>query len=202
MNLKDTYNKIAEEWHKDHQADDWWIEGTEKFVSFLKQGNKVLDVGCGGGTHSRYLSERGLKVTGMDFSNNLIEIAKEENPQVDFMVMDMYEVDKLEGKFDGIFAQASLLHIPRKDMSIVLNNLISKLNDNGVLYIAVKGIYINGLDEEIKEQNDYGYPYKRFFSYHSMNELKDYLEKLELKVIYQDIKKTGKSDWLQIIGKK
>lgn len=202
MNLKDAYNKIAEEWHKDHQADDWWIKGTEKFISFLKQEDSVLDVGCGGGTKSKYLSKRGLKVTGVDFSDNLIKIAKEENPQVDFKVMDMYEVDKLDGKFDGVFAQASLLHIPRKDMSIILNKLVSKLNDNGVLYVAVKGVHINGVDEEIKEENDYGYPYKRFFSYHSMNELEDYFKNFGLKIVYQDIKKTGKSDWLQIIGKK
>ncbi len=202
MNLKDTYNKIAQEWHKDHQADDWWVDGTEKFISFLKQGNSVLDVGCGGGTKSKYLSEKGFKVMGIDFSDNLIEIAKTENHQVDFKVMDMYDVDKLEEKFDGIFAQASLLHILRKDIALILNKLVSRLNNDGVLYVAVKGIHINGVEEEVKEENDYGYPYKRFFSYHSMNELINYFESLGLKIVYQDIKRTGKSDWLQIVGKK
>lgn len=96
--------------------------------------------------------------------------------------MDMYDVDKLEGKFDGIFAQASLLHVPRKDISLILSKLVLKLNDGGVLYVAVKGTNINGVEEEIKEENDYGYTYKRFFSYHSMNELKDYFEKFGLKL--------------------
>ena len=48
MNLKETYNKIAEDWHADHSSDDWWQEGTDKFIWNLKNGASVLDVGCGG----------------------------------------------------------------------------------------------------------------------------------------------------------
>src|SRR5258706_10762297 len=109
MNLKDTYNKIAESWHKDHQTDDWWIEGTDKFISLLKQGDSVLDVGCGGGTKTKYLIGKGLKVLGIDFSENLIEIAKREVPQGTFLVMDINNVDMMQENFNGIFMQAVLL---------------------------------------------------------------------------------------------
>lgn len=202
MNLKDTYNKIARDWHKDHQTDDWWIDGAEKFISFLKQGNRVLDVGCGDGVKSAYLFERGLQVTGIDFSENFIEIAKEENPHIDFKIMDMGEVSMLEDCFDGVYASALLLHVPRKDMCANLNKLALKVCSGGVIYIAVKGIASNGVKEELKVENDYGYSYERFFSYYSMDELLECFEKLGLKIIYQNIKKSGKTDWLEIVGRK
>ena len=112
MNLKDTYNKIAEEWNRTHQTDDWWVEGTERFVSFLKPGDLVLDVGCGPGTKSKYLIGKGLRVFGIDLADKFIKIARQKVPEAEFAVLDMQEMEKLEKNFDGIFAQASLLHIP------------------------------------------------------------------------------------------
>ncbi len=82
MDLKDTYNKIAEDWHKDHTQDDWWVDGTLKFISLVGVGKEVLDVGCGAGTKSKFLKENGLSVTGIDFSEKMIEIAKRENHEV------------------------------------------------------------------------------------------------------------------------
>lgn len=44
MDLKATYNKIAEDWQNDHTTDDWWVSGVDKFISFLEKGDKVLDI--------------------------------------------------------------------------------------------------------------------------------------------------------------
>jgi SAM-dependent methyltransferase len=202
MNLRDTYNKIAKDWHKDHQADDWWVEGTNKFTSFLKPGDLVLDVGCGGGTKSKYLLGKGLKIVGIDFSDELIKIAQREVPEAEFKVMNMYDAGNLDMKFDGLFAQASLLHIPKKDLPNILHILASKLKPHGFLYVAVKGALPGKPEEETKEENDYGYPYQRFFSYYSIDELIKHFEDLGLKIVYKDIKTMGKTDWLQIIGEK
>ena len=61
MNLKETYNKIAEQWRRDHQSDDWWVLGTDKFISLLPNGATVLDVGCGAGTKSKHFSVKDYK---------------------------------------------------------------------------------------------------------------------------------------------
>ena len=82
--------------------------------------DNVLDVGCGGGTKSKYLISRGLKVVGIDISENMINIAKTEVPEGKFIVMDLTEVGDLEDMFDGIFMQAVLLHIPKKDVPNIL----------------------------------------------------------------------------------
>lgn len=202
MDLKETYNTIAEEWHKDHQGDDWWKAGTDNFISLLPPKSKVLDVGCGSGVKSGYFLAKGFKVTGIDFAEKLIEIAKRENPTGEFRVMDMREAAKLGATYSAVFAQASLLHIPKADFADVLRTLIGLLSKNGLLYIAVKGMRDGKPEEEIKEEDDYGYSYQRFFSYYSMGELNQHFIDAGLQVIYQESSWSGKTEWLQIAGKK
>ena len=201
MNLKDTYNKIAKDWHKDHQSDDWWVEGTDAFISFLKQGDLVLDVGCAGGFKSKYLINKGLSVLGIDFSENLIEIAKKEVSGAEFLVMDMREVNTLHQKFDGIFAQASLLHLPKKETPEIIKKFFANLKSGGYLYVAVKGARDNISEEEVKEENDYGYSYERFFSYYTTDEIKKYFADAGFEIVYENISEVS-STWIQIIGRK
>ena len=202
MDLRETYNKIAEDWHKDHKQDNWWVEGTNEFISFLKPNSLVLDAGCGAGTKSKYLIDKGLKIVGIDFSDKLIEIAKREAPTGNFFVMDINEADKLTEKFDGIFMQAVLLHIPKKDAEKTINKLLGVLKPGGYLYIAVKEKKIGGADEEIKTENDYGYPYKRFFSQFTLGEIKNLIKKTGLEISYENVTPFGHTRWIQVIGKK
>lgn len=202
MNLKETYNKIAEDWVLDHNDDDWWQAGTDYFLSLLPKGASVLDVGCGGGIKTQYISAKGHDVTGIDFSEKMIEIARRENQGVKFAVIDMYDIDKIEKNYDGIFAQAALLHIPKTRALEVLTKMKDKLNKDGLLYLAVKGIRDDGAEEDIIKGNEYGYEYERFFSYFKLEELKAYFEQLGLLVVWEENKKSNKTNWIQIIGKK
>ncbi|TSC61703.1 MAG: methyltransferase family protein, partial [Parcubacteria group bacterium Gr01-1014_106] len=138
ISLKETYNRIGEEWHRDHQKDDWWVEGTDRFVSLLRPNALVLDVGCGGGTKSKYLMQKGLRVVGIDFSEKMVEIAQREVPTGTFHVCDLRDIGTLEHQFDGIFAQAVLLHVPKIEIPQTLTGMVGKLASGGYLYIAVK----------------------------------------------------------------
>lgn len=204
MDLKETYNRIAEDWHRDHLADDWWRKGTDDFIRMLAPGAHVLDVGCGSGVKSKYLIDRGLKVTGIDISDKLLEIAQREAPEGDFSVLSMTDLDLMTETFDGVFAQASLLHIPKKDAGEIVQKMVRRLVPSGVLYIAVKEPRAGNPEEEMVKENDYGYEYERFFSYFTMDELKRYLTDAGLKVVstLRNQNKSGKTVWLQIIGKK
>jgi SAM-dependent methyltransferase len=202
MNLKETYNRIAEDWVLDHNDDDWWQEGTDYFLSLLSSDAKVLDVGCGGGIKTQYFSSKGYGVMGIDFSEKMIEIARRENPKLEFAVVDMYDIDKIEENYDGIFAQASLLHIPKTRALEVLAKMKDKLNKDGLLYLSVKGVRDSGIEEDIVKENDYGYEYERFFSYFKLEELKSYFDQLGLLVIWEENKQSNKTNWVQIIGKR
>jgi len=199
MDLKSTYNRIADDWFKDHKQDTWWHEGTARFTSLLPKGASILDIGCGAGVKSRYLSDKGFKVTGMDFSEKMIEIAKREVPNVDFVVGDIYELDSYQNKFDAVFAQAVLLHIPKERVVEVLEKFKNKLKPNGVLYLAVKEVKVDGTDNEIIKENDYGYEYERFFSYFTLIETKEYINRLGLKLVWEKVANSGKRNWIQVI---
>jgi SAM-dependent methyltransferase len=201
-NLKEVYNKIAEDWNNDHSGDDWWIEGADIFLSLLPSGAKILDLGCGGGYKTKYIKDKGFTVEGIDFSESMIKIAKEKFLDINFKVVDVYNLDKYHKTFNGIFAQAVLLHIPKKRIIEVLKKIKSKLENNGLLYIAVKEIRDNGIEEEIRMEDDYGYEYKRFFSYFSLNELRDYFGKIGLKIVSEKVIKSGRTNWINIIGKR
>lgn len=202
MNLKETYNLIASDWHQDHAHDDWWIGGTDKFISFLQAGDLVLDVGCGAGTKAKYLIEHGLQVVGIDFSEKMIEIAKREVPSGRFSILDLHEVGKLENFFDGIFMQAVLLHVPKKEAGECVKKVVERLKSGGFLYVAVKEVKPERAEEEVKTEEDYGYPYERFFSYFTSDEIESYLLGAGLEVVYTEIKPSGKTYWIQVIGKK
>jgi SAM-dependent methyltransferase len=201
MDLKATYNKIANDWVTDHDKDTWWQEGTDIFLESLPKGSHILDVGCGGGIKSAYMQNKGYKVTGIDFSAKMIEIAKKKNSRIDFEVIDLYELESYSKMFDAIFAQAVLLHIPKTRIMEVLQKMYGKLKTKGLFYIGVKGIKNDGIDESIIKENDYGYEYERFFSFYTADEFKKYLEEIKLELIWENTS-SGGSTWLQFIGRK
>ncbi len=202
MDLKDTYDQIAEDWSCDHKKDTWWIEGTDKFISLLPFGSSVLDVGCGDGVKSQYLAKHGFKVIGVDISETMIGIARREVPGTDFRVMDIRDLGGLAETFDAIFAQASLLHIPKKEVSDVIQGFKQKLRTGGLLYVAVKEQKEGRLSEETVKENDYGYEYERFFSYFYLSEIKEILEKQGFSIQFELIvNSTPKTGWIQVVGK-
>lgn len=202
MNLKDTYDKIAEDWHEDHLPDDWWYEGTDVFASLLSSGAHILDVGCGAGHKTKYFTEKGFKVTGVDFSENLLAIAKREAPDAEFILADMKDLSKIEDKFDAVFAQASLLHVPKNEAQAVLSHWTEKVKPGGYLYVAVKGIREGQPEEQVLKEDDYGYEYERFFSYYSLQELQEHFKQLGLHIEYENECPEESTNWIQIIGKK
>src|SRR3989344_2007512 len=201
MDLKETYNRIALDWHHDHSNDDWWKGGTDAFIKKLPHNAHVLDIGCGGGVKSKYLIAHGLNVIGIDISDKLLEIARREVPQGEFRELSMKNLDSMEEVFDGVFAQASLLHIPRKDACAVVQKMAGRLISGGFLYIAVKEVREGKPKEGLTKENDYGYEYERFFSYFTMLELERFLTDAGLEVILKlrNPNPSGRSVWLQII---
>ncbi len=189
---KETYEKIADGWMESHQSDTWWIDGTDAFASLMSSGARVLDVGCAGGVKAEYLVGKGLDVVGIDYSENMIGIAKRRVPKAVFYLMDMRDIDSSLGLFDGIFMQASLLHIPKKEVFSTLMRMRSVLNPEGCLYIAVKVLKPGSPEEEMKvEDGD-----SRFFSYFTMDELRGYMKDLDFDIRYEK----SEGIWLQIIG--
>jgi magnesium-protoporphyrin O-methyltransferase len=82
-------------------------------------GSTVLDAGCGTGALAVAAAERGAKVTAVDVSPTLLEVARERTPEavrnrIDYRAGDMLDADR--GPFDFVVAMDSLIHYPLDDM--------------------------------------------------------------------------------------
>lgn len=201
-NLSKTYDRIAEDWHKDHLSDDWWQEGVDKFLSHLKRGSLIIDVGCAGGVKSKYMVERGMKVTGIDISSEFIKLAKKYSPEGEFIKLDMKDILEIGTEVDAIFAQASMLHLKKSEISGVLEKFYKVLNNNGIIYVSLKETKNGRPEEETRTEDDYGYPYSRHFSYFSKEEFENYLKDAGFKEVDFWSLQAGNTNWLQFVYKK
>ena len=108
----------------------------KKFISYIPKGGKVLDLGCGSGRDSLFFKEHGYDVTAADGSAEMcIQAEKNIGQPVINMTFDKLDY---EAEFDGIWACASLLHVPSRDIKDVLIKIEKALKTGGYFYFSVK----------------------------------------------------------------
>lgn len=112
---KINYNTIAKEWDVSRERPS----GVKnKIIKDIKRGFNVLDFGCGNGLMLKAVLSKGGEYTGIDISDQLIELAKKKyvqeikNKQAKFFVGDVLKNKLPDNQFDYIFSYAVLHHIP------------------------------------------------------------------------------------------
>ena len=96
-------------------------EVQDKFLEKLNPDAYILDFGCGAGRDTKYFLSRGYQVDAIDGSEQLCRIASEYTG-IKVRQMLFQELDEKE-KYDGIWACASILHLPKKQLREVLENM-------------------------------------------------------------------------------
>ena len=106
----------------------------------LSNQQKILDVGCGSGRDSVFFANQGFEVVAIDGSKSLIELAQQTDTRIDWQCLRFDEIAKQswQNQFTGIWACASLLHMPFDDLTKLLNDLIRCLKSDGILYASFK----------------------------------------------------------------
>jgi SAM-dependent methyltransferase len=203
MNLRETYNRIAAGWAKDHYNDSWWIPGTKTFIELLPPGGSVLDVGCGNGQKAKALLQGGLKVTGIDFSREMILLTENYAPGGTYFVHDLFRLDDLTERFDGLYASAVVLHVAKHDVPNVLASFARRLQPGGYFYLTVKEQRLDQTkDEDVITEQDYGFSYQRFFSFFRHDELLEILRRVGFRPVYDVAIERKDTRWLQVIAQK
>ena len=108
----------------------------EKFLAYLPHGAKVLDAGCGSGRDSLFFMRQGYRVTMLDASAAMCRCAEKLTGQK--ALHKTFAEINFDKQFDGIWANASLLHVPEQELEKVLKILHRALKDDGVLYASWK----------------------------------------------------------------
>ena len=108
----------------------------EPFLASLPPGAHILDAGCGSGRDSLAFLKRGYEVTALDASEAMVELASQH---IGRPVLHMsFDQVRFREHFDGIWACASLLHVPAHSMAEVLRQLGLALKVGGVMYASFK----------------------------------------------------------------
>jgi len=111
-------------------------------LATVPPGAHVLDVGCGAAVPlTRALVARGYRTTGLDFSRELLTIARREVPSATFVFGDMRSVTShaLGGPFECIVAWDSVFHVPRRDHAAVFARFASWLVPGGIILLSLGG---------------------------------------------------------------
>lgn len=154
----------------------------------------ILDFGCGPGRDLKVFAELGHLATGLEGAMNFVEMARSHSG-CEVWHQDFLRLDLPYGYFDGIFANASLFHVPTSELSRVLKELWATLKPNGVLFSS-----------NPRGNNEEGWNQGRYGVYHDIESWRDYLANAGLVEIIHYYRPAGlpfeQQSWLASVWRK
>jgi predicted TPR repeat methyltransferase len=188
-----SYDKIAN-FFNSSRRDAKVPELVEEFSQYLKEGDRVLDVGCGGGAPiTNYLYEKELQITGIDLSAKLLQLAKRHVPNGEFIKGDImdFQTDRV---FSGIVAWDSLFHLQIHEHEAVFRKLFDLLKQGGYLLFTHGG----------SEGEIMGEMYAQPFTYSSLgpDKTRKIVEQLGLDILRWEIDYSEPHGYMKALCKK
>lgn len=131
------------------------------FLKRCKPGGRVLELGTGSGADARAILDAGFRLDATDGSAELAAIASKRlgQPVRTMMFDELSAIDE----YDGIYACASLTHVPRSELGPIVGRIHSALVENGIVWASFKTGLAEGHD-----------PLGRYYNYLSPEELQKY----------------------------
>jgi ubiquinone/menaquinone biosynthesis C-methylase UbiE len=153
-------------------------EQRERFMELLATpAGRILDLGCGPGRDTRFYRERAYSVTGVDLSGGMLAEARRRVPGGQFIQADMRRLPLRSASFNGLWASASLLHLPKHSAGLALAEMQRVLAGNGLLFLAVK----QGTAESWREPEGAGPRF--YFAYYEAEELARKVEQAGFEIL-------------------
>lgn len=165
-----TWNKVASLYQDKFMGLDVYNE-TYDFIchSITKDKAKILEIGCGPGNITKYiLSKRpDFEIFGIDIAPNMINLAKINNPEASFVVMDSRKIEEIKTKFDGIVCGFCLPYLSQNDSRKLIADCYHLLNENGMIYLSFVEGDVEKSDFQISSSGD-----RTYFYFHNLDDLK------------------------------
>jgi len=130
--LRDIYNGFARTYDRNRGQFDMAEVFDDFYARLGPGGGRLLDLGCGAGEpFAQYFIDRGWGVTGVDFSEDMLELASRYVPQMQRIHADMCEVEFPSACFEAITAIYSLFHVPSSEHAVLFNKFRRWLRPRG-----------------------------------------------------------------------
>lgn len=192
--VRQGYNKIAKMYYSHRDVTKFNSE-LEKFAKLLPENAHILDVGCGAGIPTaEFLTKKNIMVTGIDISDTMLDLARENVPQANFINMDAHELEFPPNTFNGLISVYTLFHIPRKDHPKIIRNFYDVLKPGGILLIN------SGVSESEGVSTFFGVP--MFWSNYTPDKLLELVKDARFTIIFEEVLQRGGEYQYWIFGRK
>ncbi|MBD3351310.1 MAG: methyltransferase domain-containing protein [Candidatus Lokiarchaeota archaeon] len=140
-----SYDIIGHDYHSTRRIHKIDAE-LQKFSDLLPLNARVLDAGSGSGVPtSKYLSEQGHQMIGIDISDGMLEMAQKNVPDGRFVKMNMTDLKFDDDSFDGVVSLFAIFHIPRTQHHLILSEFHRVLKKGGILVINQGAFDMDGI---------------------------------------------------------
>jgi SAM-dependent methyltransferase len=188
LDTRDTYNAIGARFIENARDRSALIPWLDRFAATLPRGALVLDVGAGPGIDSAHLRARGLRTISLDFSLGMLRAGMREFPGARVQG-DARRLPVASAAIAGVWANASLLHLPAAEAGLALAAIHRVLEPRGLLYVSVK----QGVGAEWESDR---YDRRRFFQYWSNESLDAALDAAGFTITSADTNVRPRNTWL------
>ncbi|MFH1401100.1 MAG: class I SAM-dependent methyltransferase [Nanoarchaeota archaeon] len=161
----DAYESTAEDYYKKmHVLGDAEIHARDEFLSHVRHGGLILDVGCGPGRDAKYFVSQGFRVIGIDMSPKMVRIARREVQHAEFHVMDFLDMEFPNEFADAIWFNSSLLLVEKHYAPFILKEMRDILKPKGIIYISLSEGKGQGVLHDAKHD------VKKFYAFYDKKE--------------------------------
>ena len=135
----DTYNKAAERYQDKFMEMDLYNDTFDNFCNLIQKVNaEIFEIATGPGNVTKYLISKrpDFKIFGIDLAPNMIELAKKNNPDSEFIVMDCKDISTIDRKFDAIMCGFCMPYLSKEESAKLIADSSGLLSTNGLLYFS------------------------------------------------------------------
>jgi len=194
------YNTIASDFSRTRGF--LWAD-LRPLKKYAKDAQTVVDIGCGNGRLYQLFSHVDINYIGIDFSENLVTIARERFPQARFFVSNMIKTSLQDSIADVIYCIAAFQHLPSKEMRIqALQEMRRVLKPGGTIVMMNWNLFSDWAREKYVSDGsgDFFVPWKnanqevlglRYYHGFLLEELHDLATSVGLSIVQQHYSKKG-----------
>jgi ubiquinone/menaquinone biosynthesis C-methylase UbiE len=154
-----TFNKLAQRYQDKYMHLDAYDDTYDVFCAHIpRKGARILELACGPGNVTRSLLARrpDFQILGTDMAENMVKLARANNPAAWFEVMDCRDFLRLGKRFDAIICAFGLPYISRDDAARLIADAAQVLEPQGLLYLSMmegdeaqSGYQVSGTGEQV-----------------------------------------------------
>lgn len=186
------YNQNAQSYFQRTISIDM-ADSYQRFIKHLPRGARVLDGGCGSGRDAKHFLTQGYTVVAMDASKEMVKLSSEYIGQPTLHLS--FEEMEFENEFDGIWCNASLLHVPSNQIMDVFQKIKMALKPEGIWFLS----FLKGTTEDFNGE--------RFYHYVTEDTLASHIEKTgSLEILEIGVEKSQEANrkdlWVHCLVKK